>query len=245
MNFYLRPLFAACLVAATITTPLLAQEGKEKAEAKKPVSRWAKAMAEFENQDKKPNAKSSWMVFTGSSSIRLWDLEKSFPNADPLPLNRGFGGSQVSDAIEHAETLVIKHKPRVVVFYSGDNDIAAGKKPERVIKDYKTFVDKIHKDLPKTEIVILAIKPCPSRWKYAEKNQQVNKGVAEFCKKTKHTRFVDIWEPMLGKDGELQESLYRKDKLHLSEEGYELWNKVLKPHLTQAIKDSVGYKGKE
>lgn len=73
--------------------------------------RWAEAMAKFAADDIERPFAPGGVVFVGSSSIRLWDLAKSFPELDPLALNRGFGGSQLADSIRYRELLVLKHKP--------------------------------------------------------------------------------------------------------------------------------------
>ena len=85
-------------------------------------------------------------MFLGSSSIRMWKLEKHFPKLGAV--NRGFGGSQISDSIQHFGRLVMPHRPRLIVFYAGDNDIAAGKSPEQVAKDYQTFVAMVRVLMP-------------------------------------------------------------------------------------------------
>jgi ABC-type Fe3+-hydroxamate transport system substrate-binding protein len=43
---------------------------------------------------------------------------------------------------------VIKYNPWIIVFYAGDNDIAAAKKAEQVFGDYKKFVNLVKKELP-------------------------------------------------------------------------------------------------
>ena len=69
-------------------------------------------------------------MFLGSSSIRFWDLERWFP-ASRFPglraTNRGFGGSQIADSLHYLDRIVWPHRPSTIVFYAGDNDIAAGK----------------------------------------------------------------------------------------------------------------------
>ncbi len=99
------------------------------------------------------------ILFVGSSTIRRWDLAKSFPDLGAV--NVGFGGSQTADATHFAPRIVLKYKPRLIVFYSGDNDLAGGKTPETVAADFKEFVAVVHKELPKTKIVLVSVKPCP------------------------------------------------------------------------------------
>ena len=59
----------------------------------------------------------------------------SFPKLRVI--NRGFGGSQISDVNHYSQEIVMKYKPSKIVFYAGDNDIAAGKTADQVLKDYK------------------------------------------------------------------------------------------------------------
>ena len=53
--------------------------------------RFAEAIAKFTEADQANPPAKGGIVFTGSSSIRRWDLATSFPKLKPL--NRGFGGS--------------------------------------------------------------------------------------------------------------------------------------------------------
>src|SRR5258707_5621029 len=91
------------------------------AEDKSDFGKWEKDIAAFEAQDKEKAPPKQAVVFVGSSSIRLWNLKKSFPDLDVI--NRGFGGSRIADSVHFADRLIVQYKPRLVVFYAGDNDI--------------------------------------------------------------------------------------------------------------------------
>src|SRR5207245_2604648 len=106
--------------------------------------------------------------------------------------------------------------------YAGDNDIAAGKKPEQVADDFRALVQAVHQELPKTRIVFISIKPSIKRWKLWDKVQQANSLVAAVCKTDERLIYVDVGKLMLGEDGKPREELFAKDGLHLNEEGYEL-----------------------
>jgi lysophospholipase L1-like esterase len=117
-------------------------------------ARWEKDIAAFAKSDGENPPPKKAIVFVGSSSIRLWDLKKSFPGMPVI--NRGFGGSHLADAVHFVGALVIKHLPRLVVLYAGENDIAAGARPARVAGDFREFVKIVHKELPETEIIYLS-----------------------------------------------------------------------------------------
>lgn len=191
--------------------------------------RWEPAIARFEAHDREHPPAPGGVMFLGSSSIRMWDLDKWFPELDAV--NRGFGGSQIEDSLFFAERIVMPHKPRAIVFYAGDNDIAAGKSPEKVFADYQTFVARIHKDLPETKIVYVAIKPSIRRWNLVGSMREANRMIEEFSSKEELLEYVDVDSPMIGDDGRPREELFLQDGLHLSDEGYRIWTELVMPHL--------------
>lgn len=192
------------------------------------ADRWAKEMATFEAQDRQALA-TGGVVFVGSSSIRLWDLDKSFP--DLHALNRGFGGSVIADAVEHVELLVLRHKPRIVIFYAGDNDIAAGRTPQQVRDDFEAFVAKVHAAVPSTRIAFIGIKPSIQRWALIDRIREANALVRDACGRDDRLGFVDVDGPMLGWDEKPRRDLFVADGLHLSPRGYELWTVLVQPFL--------------
>jgi len=193
-------------------------------------NRWEPNIRAFEKKDKEEPPPQEAILFAGSSSIVGWDLAKCFP--DTKTVNRGFGGSQICDSIHFADRIILPHKPKTIVLYAGDNDIAGGKTPERVTKDFQAFVKKVHEVLPKTRIVFVAIKPSIARWKLVDKMRDANARIRAVTEKDKRLDYVDIDTPMIGDDGKPRPELFKKDGLHLNHEGYVLWTGLVKPHLT-------------
>ena len=196
------------------------------------ADRWETAIKAFEVQDQQSPPVSEANVFVGSSSIRLWKLDASFPKH--ACVNRGFGGSQLGDSVKYAERIVIAYKPRVVVVYAGDNDLNAGKTSEAVFTNYRAFRDKVQAALPETKIVFVAIKPSPSRWKLREKALDANRLIRDEIAKGKNQIFIDVWMPMLGDDGMPRAELFLKDQLHMNDAGYAIWTKLVETHLAAA-----------
>jgi hypothetical protein len=97
-------------------------------------------------------------------------------------INRGFGGSHISDVNHFAERIVLKYNPRLIVFYAGDNDIASNKPPLQVFQDFQAFVQLVHKQLPDARILYLPIKPSLARWPLWPKMQEANALVAALAK---------------------------------------------------------------
>ena len=193
------------------------------------ADRWAKEIAAFEQDDSKNPFAPGGIVFVGSSSVRLWDLASAFPGRRAL--NRGFGGTQVIDSVNHVERLVLRHKPATVVFYAGDNDLASKRTPQQVDEDFRTFVAKVHAALPQTRIAFVGIKPSLARWALIEQVRDANRRVRAFCDSDDRLGFIDVDGPMLGWDGKPRADLFVKDGLHLSAKGYALWNVLTAPFL--------------
>ena len=192
-------------------------------------ARFDTEIARFEAWDRMNSCPQNAVLFVGSSSIRLWPTAESFAG---LPvINRGFGGSHISDVNHFAERIVLKYEPGTVVFYAGDNDIAAGKSPRQVIDDSQAFIELIHRRLPDTLIVYLPIKPSLARWDKWPRMSEANTAVAKLAASDERLEYLDTATVLLGDDGRPRPELFLDDGLHLNARGYSLWNEVLRPTL--------------
>jgi len=196
--------------------------------ARKP-NRWEGAIRRFEQRDRTKSPPKGEILFLGSSSIVRWDTARRFDGYKTI--NRGFGGSQISDSLEFADRILIPYRPRTVVFYAGDNDIAADETPQQVADDYKALVARVHRKLPRVEFIFVAIKPSLRRWKLWDRMKQANEMIARFSDSDTRLKYLDIATPMLGADGKPRKELLAADGLHLSEEGYRLWTSLTRPLL--------------
>ena len=179
----------------------------------------------FLHWDQKNTYPKSCILFVGSSSIRKWPTARYFGKF-PI-INRGFGGSHISDVNYYFNSIVAIYKPRIIVLYAADNDIDSKKTPEKVLADYKDFVALVHRDLPKTKIIYLPIKPSPSRWSMWNNMKQANSLIKMYIDSDKTQYYSDTATPMLDITGKPYSDLFVSDSLHLSEKGYDLWSKVL------------------
>jgi lysophospholipase L1-like esterase len=175
--------------------------------------------------------KKKLILFTGSSSIRLWkELKTDFPKKNVL--NRGFGGSDMADLLFHATPLIINYKPSVIVIYEGDNDISAGKTPEEILADAEKIVTLIRLQLsPNVKIIFISAKPSVARWQLKTKYEEYNRQLKQWTATKKNVLYADVWTPMLDTSGEVRKDLFIEDNLHMNRTGYEIWKKVIAPYL--------------
>lgn len=178
----------------------------------------------FEVEDTKNKPVKGQILLYGSSTIRLWETyQTDFYHAKYGVTNRGFGGSQTSDANLFFERVVLPHQPKVIFFYEGDNDINAGKSVEDVLSDLRQFVAKVKSMSPKTHLYFLAVKPSPSRIAQFDKQQVFNQQVKKLAGRTCRMHFIDTFSIMLGADGKPDPALFKSDMLHMNAQGYARW----------------------
>ena len=192
--------------------------------------KWASEINKYTQADAIKAPARDAVVFVGSSSIRKWtSLATDFPGITTI--NRGFGGSELSDSVFYADRIVIPYAPRLVVVYAGENDLQAGKSAEALLADFQAFCAKIHPALPKTKIIFLAVKESPSRAKIRDKVLLANQLIAAACAQDPRRTFVDVATPMLDAAGKTRPELFIADQLHLQPAGYAIWTQVLAPYL--------------
>ncbi|MEQ1606621.1 MAG: GDSL-type esterase/lipase family protein [Pyrinomonadaceae bacterium] len=192
---------------------------------------WANEINAFLEIDKKQTPPKDPIVFTGSSTIRMWtSLRQDFPNLNVM--NRGFGGSRLDDLVFFAPKIVAPYKPKMIVVYSGENDIEAKDPAENALEDFKAFIAFRDKTLPKTPIVYISMKPSILRWSLWPEMKRGNDLIRTEIAKHKNVRYVDISAAMLGPNGEKPPAdIFVADGLHLNAKGYAIITKVLKPFL--------------
>lgn len=232
MTFLQNPSALRALVAALVAASCLglSHGGPSAASAATPgPNRWEPAITAFEASDRANPPPRGGIVFLGSSSFRRWDLDKSFPGMGLI--NRGFGGSQMADALRYLDRIVLPLKPRTLFLYEGDNDIANGKSPETVEREFREMVKRVHTALPATKIVFVGVKPSIRRWHLIATVREANARVKAITEGSDLLEFVDVDAPLLDADGKPRADLFVADELHLNDAGYAIWTELVAPHL--------------
>jgi lysophospholipase L1-like esterase len=175
------------------------------------------------------------ILFVGSSSFNYWkDISNYFPGY-PI-INRGFGGSSLTDVIYFNKETILKYKPKQIYIYCGENDIAASDTitPQIVFERFKTLYTIIRTHLGnKIPVMYVSIKPSVARWTMEEKFVASNTLIHNFINKQKHTQFLDVHSAMLDTNGEVFKDIFIGDKLHMNARGYAIWQKVIAPTLVK------------
>ena len=184
-------------------------------------------------ESKTPSPKGA-VVATGSSSMRGWHRRIAQDLAPLTVIPRGFGGSNMADVVHFVDDLVLRHQPRAVLLYEGDNDAAVGAKPEDILAHFDAFVDAIHDRQPEVRIYVLAVKPSIARWHLQDVMSATNQGFEERAATDPRIAFIDIATPMLNEDGKPKEGIFVADGLHMNAAGYDIWRDVVRAVLVAA-----------
>jgi|GEM_PF-1576432 len=198
------------------------------------TDRYTETIEKFVAADRARPTEPGGVVFTGSSTITIWNskLARDFPGINVI--GRGFGGSTIPNHLNHAARTILPHKPSLIVFYCGENDIAGGRSPQQMAADFVSLCDLIFAELPDTRILYMGMKPSPKRWNLQPKFDEGNALVADYAARAFRVAYLDIKAPFLGADGRPRPELYANDELHLSPEGYKILKALVEPLLDPA-----------
>jgi len=164
-------------------------------------------------------------VFTGSSSIRFWlTLDDDFPDLNPL--NRGFGGSEITHLIGYFDILLSRHQPREIIFYAGENDLNAGASPADMVARFDVFMDMKTERLGDAPVYFLSVKPSYARLGELGAQSEANALIEAYAETRDDLIYVDIASPMM--KGEVPKQIFISDELHMNLDGYAIWTAALR-----------------
>jgi hypothetical protein len=201
------------------------------------VLSWENDIQKFGQLDKSETYQKNAILFAGSSSIRLWStLAKDMA---PYPvIQRGFGGSKLSDLAVYANRIFDPHSCSALVVFVA-NDITGSdqdKSPQEVASLFRNVIKTIRKSHPETPVFWIEITPTALRWKVWPEIQKANSLIKKICDSQKNLFFIKTDFAFLNEDGLPKGELFRDDKLHLNEKGYAVWTEIIKKELEKVVK---------
>jgi len=203
-----------------------------------PADRWEKDIADFEQADRDQPPAQGGVVFLGSSNIRMWTtMADDF--AELNALNRGLGGSRLSELAPIASRLVAAARPRVVVVSAGSNDIANGSTAGEVRTAFATLVENLRRDQPELRVAFLAIAPSILRWEQWDRQQEANAAVREFVESQGSGSglfYIDANAALLDGKGQPAVECFLDDRQHPSTIGNSRRAAIIRPLLLDLSK---------
>lgn len=195
-------------------------------------NKWEATIQAFEKEDRATPPPRDPVLFVGSSSFAYWtDVQRYFPNKTIL--NRGFGGSELSDVLHYADRVILAYRPKQIVVYAGENDLAVGNKTAAdVCRLFVQLFAKVRQAQPGVPVAYVSIKPSPSRWQLKPQMDEANRLIREYLARQRDAQFVDVVPIMLDPATQRPKPrIFKPDSLHMNAEGYKLWAELLRPVL--------------
>ena len=188
---------------------------------------------EVEIQNHISKTKEQDFILYGSSTLRLWKDAKTDLGV-PYLSNLAFGGATLAACQAFAEKLLATSLTNgKIIIYAGDNDLGSGLSVNEVVKDYKNFLTTVKELLPKFEVFVISIKPCPFRRHLRQEIEKVNFSLEEYVKNEENWNFIDIHSSMLEAYGEDKNTFYSDDPLHMNDVGYALLSKKIRTAINE------------
>lgn len=183
------------------------------------------ALAETDKSD--PPAKNG-VEFVGSSMLEGWvDVAAHMA---PLPaFNRAIGGSKTGDILSHLDPLVLQYEPKVVILYSGINDVSEGVSVTETVENLRNIIGGIQAVLPETRVIYIPMLNTSNRPDTGSMISEANQVMAAYAEKNSRTTLLDVSPALVDQNGDTRPEFLTTDGSHYNDTAYEAMARVVKP----------------
>ncbi|XP_027194417.2 platelet-activating factor acetylhydrolase IB subunit alpha2-like [Dermatophagoides pteronyssinus] len=179
------------------------------------------------------------IVFLGDSIVENWlnNGKKIWQQyyEKHQSYNYGIGGDLTQHVLWRIDNGELDGlQPKLLVLLVGTNNVANHDKPADVGKAMQIILKKLLTKLSNVKILLMSIFP-----RGGQKDDQQVDEINEIIKKNSDNSkvfYLDVTKKFRTNVGQLIEKLYMPDKLHLSEEGYKMWQKIMQPMFDKLLK---------
>lgn len=189
----------------------------------------------LEQQPLTPAGARPRVVFYGSSTFTHWpNMARNFPQVEVI--NRAFGGSTLAACAWFFGRVVPPHRPDALLLYAGDNDLGDGRTAEEVALFYDHLLASVAAACGPIPVCFVGIKLSPARLylrdSIARANDYIRQRIA--AAGPPHS-YLDLGPLMVDERGRPRPALFEADGLHLSAQGYEIWQREISIQLARML----------
>jgi hypothetical protein len=162
------------------------------------------------------------IVMLGDSITHGGEWSEIFPG---LPIvNRGIGGDTTTGVLARLDSIV-DARPAAIFIKIGTNDLTRGPERDESYQQYREILTNIQDASPGTDIYVQSLLPRSVDFRHDVEayNQEIRALSNELG-----ATYIDLYPAFLDPDGSLRDEL-TYDEIHLTGQGYQLWQSILKP----------------
>nr|WP_294946416.1 GDSL-type esterase/lipase family protein [uncultured Mucilaginibacter sp.] len=181
------------------------------------------------------------IIFLGNSLTQFGDWGKLL--GDSTVINRGIAGDNTYGVLARLNDVMIR-KPERLFIEIGINDISQNIPQQIIIKNMLSIVKQVHKNSPGTKVYVTSILPTNDNVKTEypasyHKNKQINFINGQLMRHTGAAdyTYIDLNKWVKDKKGDLDVKYAKPDGLHLNQQGYGVWIKLINKQLTHQLKN--------
>ncbi|MUG92098.1 lipolytic protein G-D-S-L family [Scytonema sp. UIC 10036] len=167
--------------------------------------------------------KSSLGILLGDS-LSLWFPQESLPS-DRLWLNQGISGDTSGGIVKRLSAFSAT-KPDVIYIMAGINDLRKGLTDEIILRNHRKMLRSLRESHPQAKIFVQSILPTRLAKIPNQRVRHINHHLALIAKE-ENAYYLNLYQWFIDFRGNLREEL-TTDGLHLSREGYEVWQSALR-----------------
>ncbi|AFZ03718.1 SGNH/GDSL hydrolase family protein [Calothrix sp. PCC 6303] len=156
-------------------------------------------------------------------SLSMWFPKDKLPSGK-LWLNQGISGD-TSAGVSKRLSVFSKTRPDVIYLMAGINDLRQGATDEAVLRNHRRIIRRLRQDHPLTQVIVQSILPTRLSTISNVRIRKINHKLALIAKQ-EGANYIDIHNWFVDFKGNLRQDL-TTDGLHLSFDGYQVWQAVL------------------
>jgi lysophospholipase L1-like esterase len=187
----------------------------------------------FAAKDKAAQPPKDAVEFTGSSMFEGW-TEVAAQMAPAPAFNRAIGGSKTADILKYLDQIVIQYQPKVVVLYSGINDVSEGLTSDAATGNLQKIIEVINTKLPDTRIIYIAMLNAANRPESAGLISDANNRMKKYAGTNPRMIYLDVSPELVDDKGATRREFLNEEGSHYNASAYEAMAKVVKPAVQKA-----------
>lgn len=156
-------------------------------------------------------------------SLSMWFPKDKLPSGK-LWLNQGISGDTSAGVLKRISAFS-KTRPDVIYVMAGINDLRRGASDETILRNHRRIIRRLREDHPMTQIIVQSILPTRLPTISNTRIRNINQKISLIAKQ-EGANYLNIHHWFTDFQGNLRQEL-TTDGLHLSLNGYEVWQAAI------------------